>query len=624
VTMQRRQEGKLGEGLHDLYRRVFNLERRIGAEAAEVVVAAAIATPGAGPWLWDYLICRTYTGVDGAEFEAFGHTYKIYSTIGAAVADANVNRQAVLQSTSFGIIGTGIDGGSPAAHYAVATTIDLDPPSGGSYHLYGSGADTVSIEGTMGSGNLFNIPTQSLDSIVEFHHLELRSNQAINLIQGGGSTRIGVDNCWLRPNDSLSMAISSGSSVIGWNISNTNIEGAGIGIGYIGTGLMNIRLTNCYVAVDTGIQMTNDAQVYCSNVKFACSVADVAIGATTGSLAFSANSCEFNKGITFNSGASFCWFDSFIIDGCIFILGSGETGIDYSGVTGAGGLLSCNSHSLVGNTFWTSSATARGIRGGSVAADGPKNVTVVGNSFRGFLGGNEIIDMARPGDENEIAHNTTDSGATLPDTGTGHSILSSSSAGEGISISDIGAISVDTIHSGSRHHAPDTTLLSGTFTIDSPGIKTITTTHGLGYIPAGAVVQLTVIEDTAVDDWSFDLLKIVSVDALSVVAKIRVNAASATGGAVARLAIQIAGSPTYESVFFGWSQTPAALPTLRERFIAHRNRRYAPALSQPFASMMTLSLVPVMNWLQQPPDLMDRRRDKRNAAQSQSFVRPLI
>ena len=87
-----------------------------------------------------------------------------------------------------------------------------------------------------------------------------------------------------------------------------------------------------------------------------------------------------------------------------------------------------------------------------------------------------------------------------------------------------------------------TALLSATFAIDSTGVKTITTAHGFRTAPALEDVQVSTVEETNVDDWAYNLLKIESVDATNVVAKINVSTASATGSATARLAILVRGS----------------------------------------------------------------------------------
>ncbi len=87
-----------------------------------------------------------------------------------------------------------------------------------------------------------------------------------------------------------------------------------------------------------------------------------------------------------------------------------------------------------------------------------------------------------------------------------------------------------------------TALLSGTFAIDSTGVRTVTTAHGFRTAPAVEDIQLTTVEETDVDDWAYNLLKIESVDATNVVAKINVSTASATGSSTARLAILIRGN----------------------------------------------------------------------------------
>lgn len=83
------------------------------------------------------------------------------------------------------------------------------------------------------------------------------------------------------------------------------------------------------------------------------------------------------------------------------------------------------------------------------------------------------------------------------------------------------------------------TMLSPAFDISSIGIKTITTAHGLASAPAIQDVSLTVIEDSNVDDWAYDLLKVESVDATNVVAKVNVSVASATGSQTAKLGVLI-------------------------------------------------------------------------------------
>jgi hypothetical protein len=82
-------------------------------------------------------------------------------------------------------------------------------------------------------------------------------------------------------------------------------------------------------------------------------------------------------------------------------------------------------------------------------------------------------------------------------------------------------------------------LLSGTFAIDSTGVKTITTAHGLNLAPDIQDVQLTVSELTNVDDYAFGYVKVESVDATNVVAKVNVTTASGTASATAKLNILV-------------------------------------------------------------------------------------
>lgn len=88
-------------------------------------------------------------------------------------------------------------------------------------------------------------------------------------------------------------------------------------------------------------------------------------------------------------------------------------------------------------------------------------------------------------------------------------------------------------------YVTENNVLSDTFAIDSAGIKTIAIAHGLAITPNVQDCYLTILQDTAVDDWSYNLLKIVSTDATNVIAKINVSVASATGRATAKLCLMV-------------------------------------------------------------------------------------
>jgi hypothetical protein len=91
-------------------------------------------------------------------------------------------------------------------------------------------------------------------------------------------------------------------------------------------------------------------------------------------------------------------------------------------------------------------------------------------------------------------------------------------------------------------YATENSVLSPTFAIDSTGIKTVTIPHGLNITPAKEDCALTVVEETDVDDWRYDFLKVDTIDATNVTVKVNVCQASATAGATARLALRV-GEP---------------------------------------------------------------------------------
>lgn len=168
---------------------------------------------------------------------------------------------------------------------------------------------------------------------------------------------------------------------------------------------------------------------------------------------------------------------------------------------------------------------------------------------------------------------------------------------EGEASGALESILVDPIHSGSPHHDPDATLLSGTFAIDSTGIKTLTVPHGLGYTPAVKEVQLTVAEDTVVDDWGFNLLKVISVDSVNVTVKVNVSAASATGGATAKLAILLVGISvgSQASRSMAWYQqhpTPKVMRKPQPRWLNIPYEIIGGDIGVP---------IPSFGWFEQPP-----------------------
>lgn len=82
-------------------------------------------------------------------------------------------------------------------------------------------------------------------------------------------------------------------------------------------------------------------------------------------------------------------------------------------------------------------------------------------------------------------------------------------------------------------------VLSGTFAIDSTGVKTVTIAHGLNYTPALQDPIVSLVENTVVADGRIDWVKVSAVDATNVTVKVLVGAASATGGSTAKVALKV-------------------------------------------------------------------------------------
>lgn len=96
---------------------------------------------------------------------------------------------------------------------------------------------------------------------------------------------------------------------------------------------------------------------------------------------------------------------------------------------------------------------------------------------------------------------------------------------------------------GNKNYVTENTVYSDAFAIDAVALKTVTIPHGCHYSPRKSHVRLTVVEDTDVDDWGYDLLKVDTVDATNVTVKINVSSASATGGATAKIAMRVERVP---------------------------------------------------------------------------------
>ncbi len=130
---------------------------------------------------------------------------------------------------------------------------------------------------------------------------------------------------------------------------------------------------------------------------------------------------------------------------------------------------------------------------------------------------NKIVTLNISGNENIVAYNNIHTNNSL-------SILN---------------IGTNNIFDYNEDYITESNVLSNTFAIDSIGIKTVTIPHGLAIVPSLKDCCMTVVQSTTVDDWSYDVLKIISTDATNVTVKIDISKASATIGAVARFALRV-------------------------------------------------------------------------------------
>lgn len=80
---------------------------------------------------------------------------------------------------------------------------------------------------------------------------------------------------------------------------------------------------------------------------------------------------------------------------------------------------------------------------------------------------------------------------------------------------------------------------SGTFAVDSTGVKSVTINHNLLYTPNIYDVQLTLEKNSAVNDYQIGWIRVEAVDSISVTAAVNVIVSSTTGSTTARLGMQV-------------------------------------------------------------------------------------
>lgn len=112
----------------------------------------------------------------------------------------------------------------------------------------------------------------------------------------------------------------------------------------------------------------------------------------------------------------------------------------------------------------------------------------------------------------------------------------------GNSVGAINSVGTNTIIKHNQGYKTENNILSEAFSIDSIGIVIVVIAHDLAITPVVQDCYLTVVQNTAVDDWAYNMLKIVSTDSKNVIAKINISIASKTIGATAKLALRVGNS----------------------------------------------------------------------------------
>ena len=199
------------------------------------------------------------------------------------------------------------------------------------------------------------------------------------------------------------------------------------------------------------------------------------------------------------------------------------------------------------------------IVGNYIAEANAAGIEIEGSDYN-TVSGNIIVNNGR------IATNTyngiylINNGGSTPDNNvvSGNSILAASSgnvaryginhaSGTGNIVADnqiVGTFGTGTANmvldsTDITHHnkgfVTENTFTSGTFAIDSTGVKTVVTAHGLNYTPATDDCGVTEIEQTNESTSRTDWIKVVSTNSTHITTAVNIGIASGTGGATAKL-----------------------------------------------------------------------------------------
>lgn len=364
------------------------------------------ATGGSGAdCMFDYLVSSCWAtevaageGTEGQTFTSLsGCTFKVYSTFTGVATDV-----ATLSSGADVVI-FACDGA-----YA---EVSFTGPTSSNITIIGAGRDNVTISGSTSGGSALSWTNSTMTLRI--------SNLTVTADNSSGARAIGPLTTTNTAGGTLTnLAISSGSNANGigfdpgvasasWMISDCALSGNGYAIcdGSNGSGSdiwSNVRMVNSQVSADKGINFSGDGHMYLANVHFSGPVGWDITTATASSHVYAVN-CFFActtagiRAATNNLGFA-------TLVACRFA--SCTTAIDF-GTTAN----SASSWRIEGCEFVTATATDKAIDDTSGALT---TSIILGNTFDGYNADNEIIGVDET--DNIIAHNITDSGATLPDT----------------------------------------------------------------------------------------------------------------------------------------------------------------------------------------------------------------
>lgn len=344
--------------LRRLRRDVDQLQRRVGPPISEplerVIREIGPDFPGSGPFVYDYLVDEDYDGPNGQELPTInGNLYKLYNDPLAASDDADVNRQASGQDSTFLIAGD----------FSISSTLTPRPPSGGTYHFLGIGPQATSFNASANGQTLFAPVGSGRSPQIHMQDFKLDAGSftTVKLFGAGLNTMV---RC-------------------------RNVEFDCFGAGSVGVDLANDNrrqvFENCYFLGSgaTGISGANNAWLRVDN----CHFDDLAIGVrllnTPLVQVFGSTFFQTDEGITIDgnsigqpiligdnifelsgSGVGIAWQSgtntaAALLDGNSYFLGSANIGIDFQLLNVSGAVFGV----VISSQRFFGTSGAIGIRG---------------------------------------------------------------------------------------------------------------------------------------------------------------------------------------------------------------------------------------------------------------------